>query len=369
MRRIRISGLMVVSALVATGAGCGSVGGDHPLSGVGGSTATGGSGQDSGAPGAGGRAGAAGGGPGGSAGAGTGGSPPDASPPDASAPDASAPDVAGDVAPSHCISQARDVDETDVDCGGATCGPCAEGKVCVLGRDCAAGNQCAGGRCTTKAPPLDATLVGYWPFDTGPADFSGQHNDARLFNATAVVGKVAGGYQVTGNGCLLAPHSASLAMAGGNTLTMMAWVNYAGACPTAVAQDRAIVFNFENSYESGVLCGATPAFQEAIQPLAGATWDWSGTKVVAVNAWQHVAVVWDGTTVVHYVNGSPFDSRPLTGALSDKPTGLGIGCRTVPADGSSAGVGSFFVGTIDEAAIYRRALSAAEILAYYNATK
>jgi len=37
--------------------------------------------------------------------------------------------------------------------------------------------------------------------------------------------------------------------------------------------------------------------------------------------------------------------------------------------GSSTGVSSFFVGSIDEAAIYKRVLSAAEILAYYNATK
>src|SRR5262249_11820824 len=132
------------------------------------------------------------------------------------------------------------------------------------------------------------------------------------------VGKVGGAYQLVGNGCLLIPHAASLAMAGGNTLTMMAWINYA-SCSEAT-QDRAIVFNLENSYEMGIQCGATPNLQEAIQPLA-AYWDWVGTKAVTVNAWQHVAVVWDGARIVHYVNGMPYDSYTLTGQLSDKNTG------------------------------------------------
>jgi hypothetical protein len=366
MTRIQVStGFMLILAGIAAAAGCGSVGGNPALTGAGGASVSpsDGGGPDAVTSDAGGATGTGGAtvpGTGGRSGAGAGGS--------ASVPDASPVDVAADAPLAHCLNQTRDADETDVDCGGPACGPCTEGKLCLVGRDCVAGNQCAAGRCTSKAPPLDPALIGYWPFDTGPADVSAQKNDAKVFNATTAVGKVGNGYQVTGNGCLVVPHSASLAMAGGNTLTFMAWVNYAGACPDT-DQDRGIIFNFENSYESGIQCGAVPAFQEAIQPLGGAVWAWMGTKVITVNAWQHVAVVWDGATVVHYVNGSPFDTRALVGALSDKATGLGIGCRTVPADGSSAGVGAFFEGTIDEAAIYRRALSAAEILAYYNATK
>jgi hypothetical protein len=277
-------------------------------------------------------------------------------------------DGAVDAASLHCQNGTRDVDETDVDCGGASCAPCAEGKACALARDCAAGNQCAATRCTTKAPPLDSALVGYWPFDNGPADASGMKNDATAFNAAATpAGKVGGAYQLTGNGCLLVAHSASLTMVGGNTFTLMAWVNYAGAC--AAGLDRAIIINQEDSYEMGVQCGTVPALQEAIEVLGSTAFPWMGTKTVTINAWHHVAVVWDGSMVVHYVNGAPYDGHTVSGQLSDKSSGLGIGCRTVPPDGSSTGVNSFFIGSIDEAAIYSRALSAAEILAYYNATK
>jgi Concanavalin A-like lectin/glucanases superfamily len=266
----------------------------------------------------------------------------------------------------HCGDGFKDGDETDIDCGGATCGPCAAGKGCAATADCAAGAQCLLAACNAKAPPIDSALVGYWPLDKDLKDVSGQQNDGTAFNATPAVGKVGGSYQVAGNGCLLVPHAASLAMVGGDTMTMMAWVNYAGSCP-ATGQDRAIVLNLESSYEMGIACG-TNLFQDAIQPLAF-TWGWEGTMAVTVNAWQHLAVVWDGATVLHYVNGQPFDSRALAGQLSDRGLGLGMGCRNVAADGTSTNVGSFFEGLVDEVAVYSRALSATEIQAYYAATK
>jgi hypothetical protein len=42
----------------------------------------------------------------------------------------------------------RDGDETDVDCGGATCPPCADCSPCVQASDCANGD-CSGGICVT----------------------------------------------------------------------------------------------------------------------------------------------------------------------------------------------------------------------------
>jgi hypothetical protein len=220
--------------------------------------------------------------------------------------------------------------------------------------------------CTTKAPPIDSALVGYWPLDKDAKDYSGNKNDATVFNASPGLGKVGGGYQVTGTGCLVAPDSASLAMVGGDTLTAMAWVNYAGACPAA-GQDRAIILNLELSYELGIECG-TNILQDAIQPLAF-NWAWEGTPTTGVNTWQHVAVVWDGANVVHYVNGQPYDTRALTGQLTDRGSGLGIGCRNVAADGGATSLNSFFEGILDEVAIYKRALGSTEILTYFNATK
>ena len=62
--------------------------------------------------------------------------------------DAGLPD--GAVAPS-CTDEMQNFGETDVDCGGPNCMPCASGEACLVFSDCrsevCAGGVCAGGRC------------------------------------------------------------------------------------------------------------------------------------------------------------------------------------------------------------------------------
>ena len=48
-----------------------------------------------------------------------------------------------------CENAAHDGDETDVDCGGTVCAPCDPGKMCAIDRDCTMGNTCQGGVCAT----------------------------------------------------------------------------------------------------------------------------------------------------------------------------------------------------------------------------
>jgi hypothetical protein len=45
-----------------------------------------------------------------------------------------------------CTDQTKNGDETDVDCGGAVCGACPNGKACVSSHDCSSGN-CSQGVC------------------------------------------------------------------------------------------------------------------------------------------------------------------------------------------------------------------------------
>lgn len=51
-----------------------------------------------------------------------------------------------DVCVDACQNGQKDGNETDVDCGGGTCGTCADGKSCLLGIDCTSG-ACNGGVC------------------------------------------------------------------------------------------------------------------------------------------------------------------------------------------------------------------------------
>src|SRR5262245_18962235 len=64
------------------------------------------------------------------------------------------PDLSGDLTPAppdlelppSCRNAMRDNDETDVDCGGATCERCGDGLKCVTGSDCLS-TICGGGSC------------------------------------------------------------------------------------------------------------------------------------------------------------------------------------------------------------------------------
>lgn len=46
----------------------------------------------------------------------------------------------------HCFNHERDDDESDVDCGGTRCAPCAADEACSIDRDCSTGG-CESGRC------------------------------------------------------------------------------------------------------------------------------------------------------------------------------------------------------------------------------
>jgi len=212
-------------------------------------------------------------------------------------------------------------------------------------------------------PPLDDALVGFWRFEGGAEDASGNGNDGMVVNATTVPGQVGSAYNFSDGACITIPDSASLDMTGSSTLTMMAWVRFTGGC----TEDRGIVLNKEDAYELAVHC-LDSRVQEAIQ-IETLGWAWNGTGLASLDIWQHVAITWDGTTVRHYLNAVEVFSRAQAGALPDRATGFGIGCRDVEANGGTALIRSFFSGDIDELAVYSRALTAAEIQSYHEQSK
>jgi hypothetical protein len=56
----------------------------------------------------------------------------------------------------HCLSKKKESDETDVDCGGKQCTPCADTKHCKVGDDCQS-RICSGGSCV--APSCDDNVL------------------------------------------------------------------------------------------------------------------------------------------------------------------------------------------------------------------
>ncbi len=86
---------------------------------------------------------------------------------------------------------------------------------------------------------------------------------------------------------------------------------------------------------------------------------------IVQNTWQHVAMTWSlsGTTyTIHlYVNGVDQGSATWSGTLSNGVGGFHFGNSGDYAD-------NYFFGKVDEVHVYNRALSGAEVAAFYNRT-
>ena len=76
---------------------------------------------------------------------------PDLPSPDLPVPDLPVPDLLiPDLPPPTCTDAVKNGDETDVDCGGSTCAPCAAAKKCAGAADCQSG-VCAAGVCAAPS--------------------------------------------------------------------------------------------------------------------------------------------------------------------------------------------------------------------------
>lgn len=239
------------------------------------------------------------------------------------------------------------------------------GEAGACASSCAAGGRCISSVCV----PSDA-LLAWWSFEqTSPQvlDVSGAGNHGTSNQAKQAPGKLGVGIELTANACVLVPDSPSLRLADAKALTMMAWTKVSG-CAGGSA-DHGIILNKEDTYEIGVECAGTSlVLQEAVLSEPSG-WSWHGSAELTRAAWQHVAVTWDGTTVRHYVDGQERDSHPQSGTISAQTSGLGIGCRNVGADGNPAATREWIAATVDEVAVYGRALTAAELRGYYEGTR
>ena len=82
----------------------------------------------------------------------------------------------------------------------------------------------------------------------------------------------------------------------------------------------------------------------------GAAWTLTSTSPVPMNAWSHVAVVYDGTAATLYLNGTSVGATPVTAAPDPSTSGL-LGASRNSA-GSATG---FFTGDVDEVRIWNTA--------------
>lgn len=203
---------------------------------------------------------------------------------------------------------------------------------------------------------LKGGLVGYWPFDemsgTMAYDFSSNGNHGVLDGVSWVAGKVGDGalhFDGVSN-VVKVPHGAYLVFT--DQLTIAAWIYLAS---TDGNQDAIQKYGI-------ALCEIRADKAGIISNILKVNNVWTGfvyndNSDYFLNQWYHLALTYDGTQVVNYLDGQVDKTFEQTGEI------------TVSAEGESdLSIGSnapwndcYFNGIIDDVRLYNRALSSSEM--------
>jgi hypothetical protein len=226
----------------------------------------------------------------------------------------------------------------------------------VRSRD-AAGNLSVSGDFTFTTPVLSTGLVAAYSFNEGSGttvrDVSGNNNLGTIQGATWVAGKYNNALSFNGTSSRVdIVDSATLHLTTG--MTLEAWVKPATSGNTW----QNVVYKGNDNY---YLMAKSPT---AGRPAGGGTIGGvkntvSGTSVLPVGVWSHLAATYDGASLRLYVNGVQVASVAKTGNIKTSGNLLQIGGNTI--------FGQYFKGVIDEVKVYNRALSKAQIQADMNA--
>ncbi len=152
-----------------------------------------------------------------------------------------------------------------------------------------------------------------------------------------------------------------------NAVTLAAWIRPNAATTQYVLKKATTTGTNVNGYELSLAAAGSAANQRPFIRFNQAT-STDGLRVNAVsqypvdgNTWMHIAATYDGATIRMYVNGVQENFLAAAFTIGTNALALGVGAQ---GDGASK-----FSGSMDEARVYNRALSAAEILALATNTR
>ena len=150
-----------------------------------------------------------------------------------------------------------------------------------------------------------------------------------------------------GSSVVQVPASASLGLSG--AMTLSGWIN-----PSASQSGwRTIVQRQTDAYFLNA-SNDTGALRPSGGATLGGTTRWvGGPSASPVGSWTHVALTYNGSQLVLYVNGVQAGTLAASGAIQSSSSPLWIG--------GNQPYGEYFQGLIDDVRVYNRALSQAEI--------
>jgi hypothetical protein len=213
--------------------------------------------------------------------------------------------------------------------------------------------------CTPSCVPPPSGIVSWWTGDDTPADFEGANNATLSGDVTYVPGMVGDAFQFQQAGYAFAG-SAGLPI-GSSDRTMECWVELDSAY---AGQIQGLLFGYGQTFDGGGMSTllvegrSTPPGELSFSQWGGGV---AAPTSTATGVWYHVAVTVASGLTSLYINGALVDQSSL-GFNTPSGTTLYIG------GGMVSDVGTMSLnGAIDEATIYSRALSAAEIQSIYQA--
>jgi len=219
-----------------------------------------------------------------------------------------------------------------------------------------------------------AGITGWWKADGNVNDATGLYNATVGGNAAFAPGKVGQAFSFDGSQSpyVALPAGAFPTEPSASPFTFETWFQTSGSAGGVILGSQS------GTPYAGVPGGWTPAIYVGTDGLLYAQMFWStngfqtvASRNVPVNdgQWHHVAVTYDGSTEIVYLDGASIGTiSPLTQANNGTPLyyqlGTGYTGNGWPAVN---GVWFTFTGLIDEATVYSRALSAAEIVSVAEA--
>ncbi|AHF92233.1 biopolymer transporter ExbB [Opitutaceae bacterium TAV5] len=175
-------------------------------------------------------------------------------------------------------------------------------------------------------------------------DFSGNENHAANPGIPADGTLIGTGLRFDGNSALTVPATPSLAWPAGSPLTWSAWVK------PATLSGRAVLFGRRNGPQNAFIIGTEQGIPFVEIASGGEPRRTPAAAPLAVNAWQHLAVVADGARVTLYVDGQSYATLDAALPALDTPATLG-GDRAT----SDAAVTFGFTGELVEFQLSRTA--------------
>ncbi len=205
-------------------------------------------------------------------------------------------------------------------------------------------------------------IAGYWKLDGNAQDYSGNSHHGALsgdtfFENDQKVGSASADFDGSGDSIDLPNIDA---IEGLNEITITGWVK---STSTTCSFERII----DTAQGIAIWCaGNTSGIQGRLQARitnSSATNSYINSgELLPVNQWTHFAIIYKNGTASMYVDGLLRDTKALTGPLQSSPTSAAF-------IGSSTTAGNYFLGNIDDIAIWTTALTASEVKIIFERQK